>query len=146
MNEGRHWRVFVSCCHTRTRRREVQPFSHDLNAFPFRDQRRADGEKSVNYVRPSKHPKKHIKEPLNYVEGGSQLRRRTLIGLVSHKPAQKFPTWILRNAVHKLDPPCEVLVCDFGVHNVLSYKQVKSTSRGAVPDAGSYLAYRLLNL
>ena len=59
-------------------------------------------------------------------ENRSQFHSRTLLGpllqspgLVSHKPSQKLPTWVLWDGVHKLDSPCEMLVCNLGVRNVL---------------------------
>lgn len=85
-------------------------------------------------------------------EKRSQFHSRTLLGpllqglgLVSHKPSQKLPTWVLWDGVHELDTPCEVLVCNLGVRNML-FEWGVSVLKEAPSGIGSYLANRLFNL
>lgn len=60
------------------------------------------------------------------IEGELQLRFQSLLGLfphslglIPHKPPQKLPTWVLRNAVHEFDSSCEMFVRNLGLRNVL---------------------------
>ena len=60
------------------------------------------------------------------IEGESQLRFQSLLGLFSHslsliphKPPQKLPTWVLRNTIHEFDSSCEMFVRNLGLRNVL---------------------------
>ena len=85
-------------------------------------------------------------------EKRSQFHSRTLLGplfqslgLVPHKPSQELPAWVLWDGVHELDTPCEMLVCNLGVRNVLFERGV-SVLKEVLSGIGSYLANRLFNL
>ena len=70
----------------------------------------------------------HITIIKNNTEKVSQLGLGDLVGLlpqslglVPHKPSQKLPAGVLWNGLHEFYTPCEMLVRNLGIRNVLSF-------------------------